>query len=170
MDRLFNLETTKWLRPNIILFSIRERQELKKVKRKVFSLLTGGGGNNNYYHWLFDVLPRLVILREKIKLTDIDYFLFPRIDLPFQKQSLDLLNIPITKRLSSQTFRHVYADEIIAVDHPCVILNDPLKDNENIPDWIINFYKDELKIKVNFEKNMIKYLLIETTPLQILNI
>ena len=124
----------------------------KKLRGKVFSLLTGGGGNNNYYHWLFDVLPRLVILREKIKLTDIDYFLFPRIDLPFQKQSLDLLNIPITKRLSSQTFRHVYADEIIAVDHPCVILNDPLKDNENIPDWIINFYKDELKIKVNFEK------------------
>ncbi len=124
----------------------------KKLKGKVFSLLTGGGGNNNYYHWLFDVLPRLIILRDKIQLRDIDYFLFPSIDLPFQKESLDLLDIPKSKRLSSQKFRHIHADQIIAVDHPCVILNDPLKDNENIPDWIINFYKNELKIKVKIEK------------------
>ena len=38
----------------------------KKIKGKVFSLLTGGGGNENYFHWLFDVLPRLKILQKKL--------------------------------------------------------------------------------------------------------
>ncbi len=139
------------IKHNIVLHKGTPRFQ-KKLKGKVFSLLTGGGGNSNYYHWLFDVLPRLVILKNKIDLNSIDYFLFPRIDLPFQKQSLDLLKIPITKRLSSKTFRHIYANEIIAVDHPIVILNDPLKDNENIPDWIINFYKNDIKSKVSLKK------------------
>ncbi len=125
----------------------------KKIKGKLFSLLTGGGGNSNYFHWLFDVLPRLVILRQKTNLEDIDYFLFPDTKLNFQKESLDLLKIPVHKRLSSQNYRHISASEIISVDHPCVILNDPLKDNENIPEWIIEFYKNEIKNKVNFNNN-----------------
>ena len=48
----------------------------KKIKGTVFSLLTGGGGNSNYWHWLFDVLPRINILENKIDLQSIDYFLF----------------------------------------------------------------------------------------------
>tara|TARA_Y100000992_G_C21223831_1_gene471873 strand:- start:65 stop:1159 length:1095 start_codon:yes stop_codon:yes gene_type:complete len=130
---------------------------LKKIiKGKVFSLLTGGGGNTNYYHWLFDVLPRLEILKEKINLKNVDYFLFPRIDLRFQKETLDLLNIPSSKRLSSQSLRHFYADQIIAVDHPCFILNDPSKDPENTPDWIINFYKNDIKSKIDLKQKFKK--------------
>ncbi len=128
----------------------------KRLKGKVFSLLTGGGGNSNYYHWLFDVLPRLEILKEKINLDDVDYFLFPRTNLKFQKESLDLLKIPISKRLSSQTFRHIYADQIIGVDHPCFILNDPLVDPENTPEWIINYYKKDVKSKINLKKKFKK--------------
>ncbi len=124
----------------------------KKLSGKVFSLLTGGGGNSNYFHWLFDVLPRLFILRKKMNLDDIDYFLFPNTNLNFQKESLDLLNIPVHKRISSQKYRHVSAKEILSVDHPCVILNDPLKDNENIPIWILEFYKNEIKKKSKFKR------------------
>ena len=46
----------------------------KRLKGKTFSLLTGGG-NANYWHWLFDVLPRLKILEQKINLSDIDFLL-----------------------------------------------------------------------------------------------
>ncbi len=140
---------------NIVLHKGTPRFK-KKLKGKVFSLLTGGGGNNNYYHWLFDVLPRLEILKEKINLTNVDYFLFPRVNLRFQKESLDLLGIPESKRLSSQSFRHIYADQIIAVDHPCFILNDPFKDPANTPDWIINFYRKDIKMKVNLNKKFRK--------------
>tara|TARA_B100001057_G_scaffold125934_1_gene124766 strand:- start:8192 stop:9283 length:1092 start_codon:yes stop_codon:yes gene_type:complete len=125
----------------------------KNLNGKVFSLLTGGGGNSNYFHWLFDVLPRIIILRKKINLEDVDYFLFPDTKLKFQKESLDLLEIPEKKRISSKNFRHIYADEIISTDHPCVILNDPLKDNENIPIWIIEFYKNEIKSKIKINKS-----------------
>ena len=132
----------------------------KKLKGKIFSLLTGGGGNSNYYHWLFDVLPRLIILRKEINLNSIDYFLLPDTVLPFQKESLDLLNIPLKKRISSQKFRHVESDEILSVDHPCIILNDPLKDNNDIPNWIIDFYKNEVKNKISF-KNTPKKIFID---------
>ena len=142
----------------------------KKINGKVFSLLTGGGGNYNYYHWLFDVLPRLFILKNKINIETIDYFLLPNIELKFQKESLDLLEIPENKRISSQRFRHLSADEILSVDHPYVFLNDPTKDADNIPEWIINFYKNEIKKKVQINKEQKKYSLIEVIPHQILRI
>lgn len=127
---------------------------LKKIlKGRVFSLLTGGGGNSNYFHWLFDVLPRLVILEKKINLQKINYFLFPDTKLNFQRESLNLLEIPENKRISSINSRHICADEIISVDHPCVILNNPLKDNENIPNWILEFYRDKIKEKVKINKS-----------------
>ena len=132
----------------------------KRLKGKIFSLLTGGGGNSNYFHWLFDVLPRLIILRKEINLDCIDYFLLPDTVLPFQKESLDLLGVPLNKRISSQKFRHIESDEILSVDHPCIILNDPLKDNNDIPNWIIDFYKNEVKNKISF-KNTPKKIFID---------
>ena len=63
----------------------------KKIKGKVLSLLTGGGGNANYWHWMFDVLPRLYIIKDK-EFT-FDYYLFPDLNHKFQKETLDLLQI-----------------------------------------------------------------------------
>ena len=63
---------------------------LKKIDGTVFSLLTGGGGNNNYWHWLFDVLPRINLIKNTINSKDIDYFLFPNLEENFQNESLDL--------------------------------------------------------------------------------
>ena len=98
----------------------------KKLKGSVFSLLTGGGGNNNYWHWLFDVLPRLCILEEsKIFKNDLDYYLFPNLSKKFQNESLDFINIPKNKRLSSRELRHISADTIIATSHPYNLLNNP---------------------------------------------
>ena len=67
------------------------RQDLEKIKGKVLSLLTGGGGNANYWHWMFDVLPRLYIIKDK-EFT-FDYYLFPDLNHKFQKETLDLLQI-----------------------------------------------------------------------------
>ena len=131
----------------------------KKIKGKVFSLLTGGGGNENYFHWIFDVLPRLEILQKKTDVNDIDYFLFPDTKLKFQKESLDFFQIPVSKRLSSRQNRHIFADEIITVDHPCVILNDPNRDNENLPKWIINFYRDSFTSNINDKKRIKKFFI-----------
>ena len=134
----------------------------KKIKGNVLSLLTGGGGNSNYWHWLFDVLPKLCLIQKlKIKVP-IDYYLFPNLDEKFQNQTLDILKIPQEKRLSSSKLRHLEADQIIVTDHPYNILNDPLKDSLNIPEWIINFLREKFldlkefdsKIKMNLPKKI----------------
>ena len=144
---------------NNIVFEKGTPRFKKKLKGKIFSLLTGGGGNENYFHWLFDVLPRLEILKNKIDLNSVDYFLFPNTDLAFQKESLDFFDIPDSKRLSSKHYRHISADEIIAVDHPCVILNDPNKDNDNLPEWIISFYRDKFKTYINNKKKTKRFFI-----------
>ena len=115
----------------------------KNLKGSVFSLLTGGGGNSNYWHWLFDVLPRLKILESKINLKEINFFLFPDTQEKYQIESLDLLNIPSEKRISSKIFRHTQVDTAIAVDHPYVINNDASHEIQNLPKWILDFLRDK---------------------------
>ena len=114
----------------------------KKLNGKIFTLLTGGGGNTNYWHWLFDVLPRLKIYENTdSNLNEIDFFLFPSLNTNFQIESLNILNINKSKRLSSKNYRHLSADSIIATSHPYTLLNDPDVDSLNIPIWISNFLK-----------------------------
>ena len=113
----------------------------KNLNGSVFSLLTGGGGNANYWHWLFDVLPRLKILETKERIEEIDFFLFPDIDQKYQIESLDILNIPRKKRISSKIFRHIQANNVLAVDHPYVIKNDPSNEIQNLPDWMLQYLR-----------------------------
>ena len=124
----------------------------KRLKGSVLSLLTGGGGNSNYWHWLFDVLPRIKILDGIKKLDEINFFLLPDNKKKFQKESLDLLNIPKKKIISSINFRHIVADKVIAVDHPYVIKNDPSNEIQNIPIWIIEYLRNSFKSKTNNKK------------------
>ena len=110
-----------------------------KYNGTVFSAIQGSSGNN-YWHWLFDVLPRLKILNNELNYSNIDYFLFPDVNERFQKETLDLLDIPSSKIISSKVFRHIEANKIIAVDHPYVIRNNPTLEIQNIPKWIFNFF------------------------------
>ena len=91
---------------------------------------------------MFDVLPRLKILENKINFNNIDYFLFPDLKEKFQKETLDILKIPEKKRLSSRTFRHIETDMGIAVDHPYVIKNNPSIEIQNLPNWILNYLRN----------------------------
>jgi len=130
----------------------------KKIKGSVFSLLTGGGGNSNYFHWLFDVLPRLFILdNSKTKRFSIDYYLFPSLSKKFQNESLDLLEIPKKKRLSSDNVRHFFSDKIIVTNHPYTLLNDPSLDSLNIPNWILDFLKNKFLYKTTKSQSSKNY-------------
>ncbi len=134
-----------------IVFTKGTPRILKNLKGIVLSLLTGGGGNNNYWHWLFDVLPRLGLCSKYINLEKINYFLLPSLLRKFQNETLDCLNIPVDKRLSSEKFRHIKAKELIVTDHPVVVSGKPSNDIQNIPGWIM------LWLKSNFlDKNIKK--------------
>ena len=126
---------------NNIVFSKGTPRKLKNLNGSVLSLLTGGGGNNNYWHWLFDVLPRFGLCSKIINLNEIDYFLLPSLLKKFQKETLDCLNIPQNKRISSEKFRHIKAKELIMTDHPLVTSGNATKDNLNIHNWIISWLK-----------------------------
>ncbi len=110
---------------------------LRNLNGTALSLLTGGGGNNNYWHWLVDVLPRIGLCSKTINLSEVDYFLLPDDIKKFQKETLDFLNIPNSKRLSSKKFRHIKAKKLIVTDHPVVVSGNATEDTHNIPAWII---------------------------------
>ena len=125
---------------NIVLKKGTPRR-LRNLDGMVLSLLTGGAGNKNYWHWLYDVLPRVGLCSESINLNKIDFFLIPSLLKNFQNESLDILNIPRQKRLSSEKFRHIKAKELIMTDHPVVTTGDATKDIQNIPLWITKWLK-----------------------------
>ena len=125
-----------------VVFTKGTPRILRNLKGRVLSLLTGGGGNNNYWHWLFDVLPRLGLCNKYINLEEINYFLLPNLLRKFQNETLDCLNIPINKRLSSKKFRHIKANELIVTDHPVVVTGNATKDIENVPGWIMEWLKN----------------------------
>jgi len=137
-----------------IVFSKGTPRKLRNLNGTVLSLLTGGGGNNNYWHWLVDVLPRLALCNKTVHLSEIDYFLLPDHIKKFQIETLDCLNIPRQKRLSSKKFRHISAKKLIVTDHPVVISGDATQDTHNIPRWIILWLK-EVFLNKKFKTNKI---------------
>ncbi len=71
-----------------------------------------------YYHWMFDVLPRIEILKKSLQqqgkdLNDIDYFMLNGFDKAFQKETLAALNIPLNKVISSDVVPHLQADQLM---------------------------------------------------------
>ena len=136
-----------------IVFKKGTPRILKKLNGTTLSLLTGGGGNYNYWHWLFDVLPRLALCNKNMNLKEIDYFLLPSLLKKFQKETLNFLNVPQNKRISSEKFRHIKAKELIVTDHPVLISGNATEDITNIPIWIIQWLKSSF-LKKNIINNV----------------
>ena len=146
--KIFNSE----VRNNIVL-KIGTPRILRKLDGTVLSLLTGGAGNNNYWHWLYDVLPRIGLCSKSINLNEINYYLVPSLLKKFQKQTLDVLNIPKTKRLSSEKYRHIKAEKLIMTDHPVVVSGNSTLDIQNIPKWITIWLKNNFIIEKVIKKS-----------------
>ena len=125
---------------NIVL-KIGTPRILKKIKGKVFSLLSGGAAKNNYFHWLFEILPRLEIINRIKKIDNIDFFLLPSTKMKYHKESMEMLNINSNKLLDSTFNKHIFCDELFIVDHPFRLTNNSVYDNQNIPNWIFNWIR-----------------------------
>jgi len=153
-SRIYNSQIS-----NNVIFTKGTPRFLKNLNGVAMSLLTGGAGNNNYWHWIFDVLPRLSLASQYVNLKDIDFFLFPSLLREFQRETLDHLNIPANKRLSSEKFRHIKAKELIVTDHPVLVTGDATYDIQNIPIWIIKWLKNSF-IKLEEKNNKKNYIYI----------
>ncbi|MGD1917686.1 MAG: glycosyltransferase 61 family protein [Pleurocapsa sp.] len=99
------------------IFELDNIPPVEKIEGKVAVLSSLAG--HVYYHWMFDLLPRIeLIRRSKIKLSEIDCFIVNSLSKPYQKETLELLNIPKNKILESDRHSHIQATELIVPSFP----------------------------------------------------
>jgi len=101
------------------------------------------------------------LYKKSFDLNKIDYFLLPGLLRRFQNETLDLLNIPRNKRLSSEKYRHIKTKELIATDHPIGVSGNFTTDIQNIPIWIISWLKNSFINKKDVKKDINTKIYIE---------
>ena len=142
---------------NSVLLKGRTRFK-KKFNGSVFSLVQGASGNNNYFHWMFDVLPKLIILEKFININEIDYFYSPEIK-QWQLDTLSIFDINKNRLINSNKYRHIEANEIIGSSHPWYNKGYILEEAYKTPDWIFHEIKNRyLKFKKKFNCNSNFYI------------
>ncbi|WP_324282142.1 glycosyltransferase 61 family protein [Cyanobacterium aponinum UTEX 3221] len=104
------------------------------IKGKV--LVLAGLLNNVYFHWLFDILPRLYLVELLgINWQDIDYILVDY-RTNFQKETLQIFNIPPEKILPLSFPLYLQAEELIIPSFPgCIAW---------MPSWSCQYLKNKL--------------------------
>ena len=94
------------------IFQQNQLPPLQNIEGSV-AVLSGLSGHI-YFHWMVDILPRIELLkRSKIDFNKIDKFLVNSIRLPFQKETLQRLGIPLNKVIESDCFPHLQATQLI---------------------------------------------------------
>jgi capsular polysaccharide biosynthesis protein len=80
-------------------------------------------GANVYYHWMLDILPRILMLKEAGLFNKISKFILDYEGLPFQKQTLSLLGIDEEKIISCHGNRnfHIEAERLLVPTLPSKI-------------------------------------------------
>jgi capsular polysaccharide biosynthesis protein len=87
--------------------------------------LTAAGGES-YFHWLFDVLPRLGVLRRSgVPLSEADRYLVNTVRAPFQAETLEALGIPVSRVLGSDTTPDLTAERLVVPSLPGMSGNPP---------------------------------------------
>lgn len=77
------------------------------------AVLTATGGST-FFHWMYDVLPRVGLMREAgIALDEIDHFAINPTHAPFQRESLSLLGIPENRLVACDPDTHLESDELL---------------------------------------------------------
>lgn len=142
--------------------NIRRLPPLIHVENGV-SLLSGGGAIANFAHWLYDVLPRLDLLRRAGLVPRGARFLTPPIDAEFKSTSLRLLGVA--------------SEDCIGVDRPVAIAASTMSASSGhrihgrVEPWIPQFLRDSfqrrypqsgLRLYVNRRDTKSRRLLNET--------
>ena len=115
----------------------------------IVSLLQGSSGSN-YYHWLFDIIPRLEILKKNGYLKKVDFFYLPDLN-KFIIETLKHYGIKKKQLINSKKFKHIYSDEVLVLEHPYFKKGTIASNFSRIPKWI------PLLLKKKFLKHKRKF-------------
>ena len=104
----------------------------KRISGQVAVLASTGSAN--YYHWLFDVLPRLEILRKAGFLQNPNLtFILERPLNKFQRESLSYYGFSLPRVFFLQDFPHIECEEMILPSLPGRI--------GDVPPWVCDFLR-----------------------------
>tara|TARA_B110000027_G_scaffold60861_1_gene65489 strand:- start:1595 stop:2683 length:1089 start_codon:yes stop_codon:yes gene_type:complete len=125
----------------------------KIIHGKMLVLAQGASGHFNYAHWLFDIIPKIILMSQHYKINKKDFYYFSKLN-KFQKETLKLMNVNINtkKFIDANKYRHVEADKLLAVTHPNYFNKTFFYSHSNLPSWII------LQLKKIFLKKKPKML------------
>jgi len=122
------------------LYSLERLPPVEEIQGKV-ALLSGLAGHV-YYHWMFDIIPRIELIRlSGIKLAEIDWFVVNSLSKPYQKETLSILGIPETKIIESDLHSHIQATEMIVPSFPGYL--------DWVPEGTIKFLRQAFLAKIN---------------------
>ncbi|MDD9269971.1 glycosyltransferase family 61 protein [Paenibacillus sp. GCM10023248] len=93
---------------------------------------------NNYFHWMFDVLPRIAILRQ-CKVNIHKYVISPPGNFPYLEM-LQALGIPQEKVIIASEDFHLKANKVVVVDK----YSKWAPYAHTYPEWASKFLRDEL--------------------------
>ena len=115
---------------------IKRTLKLPSVSRlpgKIAVVTTSGA--NNFHHWNYDCIPRLHLLRVAGLLNEIDLFVISYKGLPFQKESLRLLGIPVEKIINPyrQAVKLFQADILFVPSLPSNL--------GTVSPWVVDFLR-----------------------------
>ena len=113
----------------------------KKYTGKVFSLLTISAAKYYYYHWMFDVMPKLGLLKQSGMFDEIDYFLVPTYQFQYAKEYLDILGIHKDKIIEEDDEPHIQADSLVVCSE--------IRLEDHQPKWACDFLYTTFKSYFN---------------------
>ncbi len=88
----------------------------------------------NYYHWMFDIIARFDLLLQHFSLQEIDWFVVNRCQLNYERETLQLLNIPADKIIESCYYPALTADRFLVPSYSHA--------TSRTPAWACNFLKN----------------------------
>ena len=99
------------------------------VRLKGQSLLLGSTGGNTYHHWMLDILPRLRLLAVAgLEPSSFDHILVNGFQIPFQRESLEVVGIPLDRCRSLNDRVRYRCEELILPSLPAP-LGHPSREN-----------------------------------------
>ena len=107
---------------------------LKKFSGTVLNLAQGSSGNN-YFHFFFDIIPKIYLLKKNTK-NKINFY-YVSAPQKWQIKIFKILGILENKLINSKNNPHIYADEIISLDHPWYRKGNFQYEVKKIPKWIV---------------------------------